>query len=69
MGEVSFLGQLEGEACSRDGGIVGYNLLITKLRVDGGRVIDVSEALALMAVLGQKELESVIGVTSCFVST
>jgi hypothetical protein len=43
-----------------------------KLRVDGDHVIDVSEAVALMAtvaVVGQKELESVLGVTSCFVST
>ena len=43
----------------------------TKLRVDGGHVIDVSEAFALAAGagVGQKELESVLGVTSCFLST
>ena len=42
---------------------------IMKLRVDGGRVIDVGEVLAVAVVgAGPKELECILCVSSCFLA-
>jgi hypothetical protein len=40
-----------------------------KSKVDGGRAVDVGEALMVVAAAGQgpKELEHILGVTSCFI--